>query len=98
MLPCFSFSQVALTDQVKLPAHGAGLAGHVLVASGSCEEQCVISGEVDEPQNLKEPLIIPNLSLPRRRESSIIQGSWIPAGVYPDGNRDRNDVFGGSLK
>jgi len=27
---------------------------------------------------LKEPLIIPNSSLPRRRESSDVNGFWIP--------------------
>jgi hypothetical protein len=28
---------------------------------------------------LRTPLIITNLSLPRRRESSIVKGFWIPA-------------------
>ncbi len=30
-------------------------------------------------------------------ESSHIKGFWIPAGVYPDKNRGRNDIFRGGL-
>ena len=32
-----------------------------------------------------------------RRESSYVKSLWIPVGVYPDGNRGRNDIFRGSL-
>jgi hypothetical protein len=32
-----------------------------------------------------------------RRESSYVKSLWIPAGVYPDENRGRNDIFRGSL-
>jgi len=49
-------------------------------------------------ENLRDPLIIPNSSLPRRRESSYVKNLWIPAGVYPDGNRGRNDIFRDTLK
>ena len=28
-----------------------------------------------------------------RRESSNVKNLWIPAGVYPDENRGRNDIF-----
>jgi len=31
------------------------------------------------PEGLREPLIITNLSLPRRRESSNFKRFWIPA-------------------
>ena len=33
---------------------------------------------------------------PCRRESSYVKSLWIPAGVYPDENRGRNDIFRGS--
>jgi len=33
-----------------------------------------------------------------RRESSNLKNLWIPAGVYPDEDRGRNDIFRGSLK
>jgi len=32
-----------------------------------------------------------------RRESSDFKSFWIPAGVYPDENRGRNDIIRGSL-
>jgi hypothetical protein len=32
-----------------------------------------------------------SLSLPRKRESRKAWKYWIPAGVYPDENRGRND-------
>ena len=32
-----------------------------------------------------------------RRESSYVMSLWIPAGVYPDENRGRNDIFRGSV-
>jgi len=32
-----------------------------------------------------------SLSLPRKRESRKSWKDWIPAGVYPDENRGRND-------
>ena len=32
-----------------------------------------------------------------RWESINVKHLWIPAGVYPDGNRDSNDIFRGSL-
>ncbi len=35
--------------------------------------------------------------LPQMRESSDVKSLWIPAGVYPDENRGRNDIFRGSL-
>jgi hypothetical protein len=33
----------------------------------------------NEPYEIRKPLIIINLSLPRRRESSDVKGFWIPA-------------------
>ena len=32
-----------------------------------------------ENQLIRQPLIVPNLSLPRRRESSNVKNLWIPA-------------------
>ena len=32
-----------------------------------------------------------------RRKSGIVRNFWIPAGVYPDENRGRNDILRGSL-
>jgi hypothetical protein len=34
---------------------------------------------MNQIQNFREPLIIINLSLPRRRESSDVKSFWIPA-------------------
>ncbi len=48
-------------------------------------------------EDLREPLIIINLLFPQMHESSDVKSFWIPAGVYPDENRGRNDIFGGSL-
>jgi hypothetical protein len=56
----------------------------------------------DEVFNFRDPLIIPNSSLPRRRESSYVKNLWIPAfagmtflevafnvGSLKDGSRNR---------
>jgi hypothetical protein len=48
-------------------------------------------------EDLRQPLIIPNLSLSHMREFSIMKDFCIPAGVYPVENRGRNDIFKGSL-
>ena len=48
-------------------------------------------------QNFREHLIIINSSLPHGQESSDVKSFWIPAGVYPDENRGRNNILRGSL-